>query len=152
MRRLRALLTFLWAPFHDQVGAHAVPCLEFLAFHSQRRSRRRGGVRTTRVWRRLLGVEHTVIKSVDLESDGRGGERLVARVRPKVAYRSRCSRCDQRCPGDDASPTPRRWRSLDLGTTPVFLQASTYRVPVRWMGGGSGGAVGAAGIAVYHGV
>jgi transposase len=85
-------------------------------------------VRTTRVWRRLLGVEHTVIESVDLESDGRGGERLVARVRPKVAYRSRCSRCDQRCPGYDASPTPRRWRSLDLGTTPVFLQASTYRV------------------------
>ncbi len=85
-------------------------------------------MRTTRVWRGPLGVEHTVIESVDLEPDDRGGERLVARVRPKVAYRSRCSRCDQRCPGYDASPTPRRWRSLDLGTTPVFLQASTHRV------------------------
>jgi transposase len=85
-------------------------------------------VRTTRVWRRLLGVEHTVIESVDLEPDGRGGERLVARVRPQVAYRSRCSRCAQRCPGYDASSAPRRWRSLDLGTTPVFLQASTHRV------------------------
>lgn len=85
-------------------------------------------MRTTRVWRRVLGVEHTVIESVGLEPDGRGGERLVARVRAKVAYRSRCSRCDRRCPGYDASSAPRRWRSLDLGTTPVFLQANTRRV------------------------
>jgi hypothetical protein len=28
-------------------------------------------VHTSRVWRRLLGVEHTVIESVDLEPDGR---------------------------------------------------------------------------------
>ena len=81
-----------------------------------------------RVWRWLLGVEHTVIESVELEPDGRGGERLVARVRPKAAYRSRCSRCDRRCRGYDASPALRRWRGLDLGTTPVFLQASTRRV------------------------
>jgi hypothetical protein len=33
-----------------------------------------------RVWRRVLGVEHTVIEWVDLESDGRGGEVLVAQV------------------------------------------------------------------------
>jgi len=38
-------------------------------------------VRTTRVWRRLLGVEHTVVESVDLEPDGRGGVQLIARVR-----------------------------------------------------------------------
>ena len=37
-------------------------------------------MRTMRVWRRVLGVEHTVIESVELESDGRGGEVLVARV------------------------------------------------------------------------
>ncbi|MGH3546858.1 MAG: hypothetical protein ACRDQU_01755 [Pseudonocardiaceae bacterium] len=41
-------------------------------------------MRTTRVWRRLLGVENTVIESVDLEPDGRGGEQLIARVRPRV--------------------------------------------------------------------
>jgi len=34
-------------------------------------------VRTTRVWRRVLGVEHTVIESVELETDGRGQEVLV---------------------------------------------------------------------------
>jgi hypothetical protein len=60
-------------------------------------------VRTTRVWRRVLGVEHTVIESVDLESEGRGGEVLVAQVRPKAGVASRCSRCQRRCAGYDSS-------------------------------------------------
>jgi hypothetical protein len=46
-------------------------------------------VRTTRVWRGLLGVEHTVIERVDLESDGRGGEVLIAQVRPKAGVARR---------------------------------------------------------------
>ena len=41
-------------------------------------------MRTTRVWRRVLGVEHTVIESVELETDQRGQELLVARVRVKT--------------------------------------------------------------------
>ncbi|MBV9031656.1 MAG: hypothetical protein JO063_15645 [Pseudonocardiales bacterium] len=32
----------------------------------------------------MLGVEQTVIESVELEPDGRGGEVLVARVRPEA--------------------------------------------------------------------
>jgi transposase len=88
-------------------------------------------VRTARVWRRVLGVEHTVIESVELETDGRSGQVLVAQVRPKVSAARRCSRCQRRCPGYDTSPTPRRWRGLDLGTTQVFLQATTRRVSCR---------------------
>jgi transposase len=76
----------------------------------------------------VLGVEHTVIESVDLEPSGRGGEVLVAQVRPKAGVASRCSRCGRRCPGYDTSGKPRRWRGLDLGTTQVFLQATTQRV------------------------
>jgi transposase len=76
----------------------------------------------------VLGVEHTVIESVDLESDGRGGEALVTQVRPKAGVASRCSRCQRRCPGYDSSAKPRRWRGLDLGSTQVFLPATTYRV------------------------
>ncbi|MGH3885205.1 MAG: ISL3 family transposase [Pseudonocardiaceae bacterium] len=49
-------------------------------------------------------------------------------MRPKLAYASRCSRCDRRCPGYDLSPAPRRWRGLDMGTTQVFLQYRTTRV------------------------
>jgi transposase len=76
----------------------------------------------------VLGVEHTVVESVDLEPDGRGGEQLIARVRPKAGAASRCSRCGRRCPGYDLSKEPRRWRGLDMGTTVVFLQATTRRV------------------------
>jgi transposase len=70
-------------------------------------------VRTTRVWRRVLGVEHTVIESVDLEPSGRGGEVLVAQMRPKAGVACRCSRCGRRCAGYDTSATPQRWRGLD---------------------------------------
>lgn len=76
----------------------------------------------------MLGVEHTVIESVELEPDGRGGEVVIARVRPKAGAVRRCSRCQRRCPGYDTSAEPRRWRSLDLGSTPVYLQATTRRV------------------------
>ena len=55
-------------------------------------------MRTTRLWRRVLGVEHTVIESVDLETDARGQEVLLARVRVKAGAAQRCSRC-QRLPG-----------------------------------------------------
>jgi transposase len=79
----------------------------------------------------VLGVEHTVIESVELETDGRGGEVLVARVRVKAGMARRCSRCQRRCPGYDTSSTPRRWRGLDVGTTQVFLQATTRRVACR---------------------
>jgi transposase len=79
----------------------------------------------------VLGDEHTVIESVELETDGRSGQVLVAQVRPKVSAARRCSRCQRRCPGYDTSPTPRRWRALDLGTTQVFLQATTRRVSCR---------------------
>ena len=88
-------------------------------------------MRTTRLWRRVLGVEHTVIESVDLETDARGQEVLLARVRVKAGAARRCSRCQRRCPGYDTSPDPRRWRGLDLGTTQVYLQATTSRVRCR---------------------
>jgi len=79
----------------------------------------------------VLGVEHTVIESVEWETDGRGQGSLVARVRVKAGATRRCSRCQRRCPGYDTSPDPRRWRGLDLGTTPVYLQATTSRVSCR---------------------
>jgi transposase len=105
------------------------PRRRFLAFHSQNNDG--DDVRTTRVWRRVLGVEQTVIESVELETDGRGQEVLVARVRVKAGAARRCSRCRRRCPGYDTSRDPRRWRGLDLGTTQVFLQATTSRVSCR---------------------
>jgi transposase len=84
-------------------------------------------VRTARVWRRLLGVEHTVIESVELEGDG-AEEVLVARVRPTRARCSRCSRCGRRCRGYDAGDGRRRWRALDVGPVRAYLEADAPRV------------------------
>jgi len=84
-------------------------------------------VRTARVWRRLLGVEHTVIEAVELVADG-GGEVLVARVRPTRSRRFRCSRCERRCPGYDQGDGRRRWRTLDVGTVKAYLEADAPRV------------------------
>jgi transposase len=76
----------------------------------------------------VLGVEHTVIESVELEAGERGEEVLVARVRVKAGAARRCSRCDRRAAGYDTSAKPRRWRGLDLGSMRVFLEATTSRV------------------------
>ncbi len=84
-------------------------------------------MRTARVWRRLLGVEHTVIEGVELEGEG-AEEVLVARVRPTRSRRSRCSRCHRRCRGYDRGDGRRRWRALDVGTVKAYLESDAPRV------------------------
>ena len=71
-------------------------------------------MRAARVWRSVLGVEHTVIESVEIEAGG-GGEIVVARVRPTRSRCDRCGRCARRAPGYDRGEGRRRWRGLDLG-------------------------------------
>ncbi len=84
-------------------------------------------MRAARVFKRLLGVEHTVIESVELVVE-RGQEVVVAAVRPVAARRSRCSRCERRCAGYDGGSGRRRWRTLDLGTVKAFVEADAPRV------------------------
>jgi transposase len=84
-------------------------------------------LRAVRVWRSVLGVQHTVIEKVELEAQG-GEEVLVATVRPTRWRQGRCGRCDRRAPRYDNGDGPRRWRSLDAGATRVFLQAEAPRV------------------------
>jgi transposase len=81
-------------------------------------------VRSARVWKRLLGVEHTVIEQVRYDEDGV----LVALVRPTRSRRGRCGLCQRRCPGYDQGEGRRRWRTLDLGTVQAFLEADAPRV------------------------
>jgi transposase len=76
-----------------------------------------------------------VIESVDLQVETRrrrgqlvAGEVLVMSVRPKASAAGRCSRCRARCPGYDVAEEPRRWRTLDVGTTKCCLQAWAPRV------------------------
>ncbi len=88
-------------------------------------------MRDVSLWRGLLGVEKTVIERVEFDEDG---QVLVAHVRPASRLRGRCGRCRSRCPGYDAGPGRRRWRSLDLGTTVAMLEADTPRVKCRTHG------------------
>lgn len=83
-------------------------------------------MRTASVWKRVLGVEHTVIESVDFDDED--AEALVARVRPAKRQRGRCGLCGRRCPGYDRGEGRRRWRALDLGTVKTFLEADAPRV------------------------
>jgi transposase len=84
-------------------------------------------VRGVSLWRGLVGNEHTAITDVVCERSG-VGEQLVVHVRPKSRHRGRCGVCRRRCPGYDAGAGRRRWRTLDQGTTKVFLEADAPRV------------------------
>jgi len=82
-------------------------------------------VRSARVWKRLLGVEHTVVEQVLFDEDAQA---VVACVRPTRSRRRRCPLCARRCPGYDQGEGRRRWRALDLGVVQAFLEADAPRV------------------------
>lgn len=82
-------------------------------------------MRNASLWRALLSVESTVIE--DIEFDELEGV-VVAHVRPRRAARGRCGRCGTRASWYDPGEGRRRWRSLDLGTVEVFLEADAPRV------------------------
>lgn len=82
-------------------------------------------MRNATLWRALLGVEKTVIESVEYDEDE---EFLVVVVRPTRRASSRCGRCQRRSPWYDRGEGRRRWRALDLGTIPVWLEADAPRV------------------------
>jgi transposase len=82
-------------------------------------------VRSARVWKRLLGVEHTVVEEVVFDEDA---DAVVALVRPTRSRRRRCAVCQRRCVGYDQGEGRRRWRGLDLGVVRVFLEADAPRV------------------------
>ena len=83
-----------------------------------------------RAWARLLGLEKTVVESVELDED----DAIVVAVRPGFSQRDRCPHCRRRCPGYDQGEGRRRWRALDLGTTFCFLEADAPRVECRQHG------------------
>jgi len=84
-------------------------------------------VRGLTIWRKLLGVEQVQVLDVALQ-EAAGQQVLVVAVRPTKGARGRCGRCLRRCPGYDQGGGIRRWRSLDCGSTMVFVQAQAPRV------------------------
>lgn len=79
----------------------------------------------TIIWATLLGVEKTTIHNV--ETCHETGV-LLARVTPHKSMRNRCGVCSRRAPRYDRGEGPRRWRTLDHGTTPTYLVSEAPRV------------------------
>jgi transposase len=86
-------------------------------------------VRNTSIWSRLLGLEKTVVEGVQIDDDG-----VLAHVRLRANARLRCSRCLRPSPRYDQGQGRRRWRHLDAGRLPVFLEADAPRVSCRECG------------------
>lgn len=82
-------------------------------------------MRNARLWEKLLGVNGTVVENVVLDEDA---EVVVASVRARKGARGRCGNCRRKCPGYDQGEGRRRWRALDLGTVPTWLEADAPRV------------------------
>ncbi len=73
----------------------------------------------------MLGVDdRTVLERIEFDEDT---GTVIAHVRPRKG-RLRCGRCQQPAVGYDAGEGRRRWRSLDLGTVMVRLEADAPRV------------------------
>jgi len=87
--------------------------------------RTENGVRFAKVWQRLLGVERTVVEAVLFDEDEGA---VVVSVRPRKGATRRCGICGRRCPWEDRGEGRRRWRALDLGVIPVYLEADAPRV------------------------
>ncbi len=82
-------------------------------------------MRSTMLWARLLGLVKAVVEGVWFDE---AEQCVVVAVRPRKATKRRCGKCGKRSPGYDHGGGRRRWRALDLGTIPAFLEADSPRV------------------------
>jgi transposase len=75
----------------------------------------------------LLKVDKIVIDDLRFETVGEE-EVLVIGACPLSRDADRCPKCGRRCTGYDSSRKLRRWRSLDLGSTMVYIEGFAPRV------------------------
>ncbi len=88
-------------------------------------------MRSIRLWARVTGVGNKgVVTGVEHRLVG-GEEVIVVSMRLHSRRQPRCGRCNKRAGLYDPGDGPRRWRSLDAGTTKVFIEAAAPRVNCR---------------------
>ena len=91
-------------------------------------------MRSIRLWARVTGVGNKgVVIGVEHRLVG-GEEVIVVTMRLHSRRRPRCGRCNKRAGLYDPGDGRRRWRSLDAGTTKVFIEAAAPRVNCRTHG------------------
>lgn len=89
-------------------------------------------MRKTRLWARLLGVQGVIVNEIDVEEDeDREIACLVVMVRLRKEEAGRCGVCRRRSPQYDRGEGARRWRALDLGVIPTYLEAVVPRVQCK---------------------
>ena len=81
-----------------------------------------------KLWRRLLGLTRTSVVDVCLDELT---DAVIVSVRAHRSEQKRCGRCRRRSSLYDRGDGRRRWRSLDLGTQQVWLEADAPRVDCR---------------------
>jgi transposase len=84
-------------------------------------------VHITSLIKTLLGVKEIVIEDIKIENDDKG-EFLVIRARNDKRTSRRCGICGKKSKPYDRGRGLRRWRSLDLGTLRIFIEAPSPRV------------------------
>jgi transposase len=85
-------------------------------------------VRKSKLWKKLLHVEHVVLEDGDIETAPDGSEIAVVRLRPDSGRQLRCPECGGKCRFYDSGEGRRRWRALDLGVLRCYLEADAPRV------------------------
>jgi transposase len=84
-------------------------------------------VSLVRLIKKLLRIKDIVVKGVLFEQ-GPGGEQLIIQAKLPAKQERRCPVCGKKAKRYDAGRGKRRWRSLDMGTTKVFIEADAPRV------------------------
>src|SRR5664280_2440460 len=100
------------------------------------------GVRSARLWARLLGLVKVVVEDVEFDE---AEQAVVVSARPRKATKRRCGRCGKRCSGYDQGAGRRRWRNPGPGPDPGVPggRLATGALPRAW-GHRRAGAVGEA--------
>lgn len=104
------------------------PRIDFRTVKVRSFTQKENGVRKSTLWRRLLGVEKTVVEDVELDEER---DVLVAHVTPTKGQRNRCGMCRKRAPKYDSGEGRRQWRALDFGAVQVVLESFAPRVKCR---------------------
>jgi len=85
---------------------------------------------TKSVFKKLLNIEKTIVENAEFEIVN-DEEILIVKVRPEKREMNRCPVCGKVCAKYDCSGRTRRWRSLDFGSTRVYIKANSPRIKCR---------------------
>ena len=78
--------------------------------------------------KQLIGVNNVKVLNWNLITNSKNIKELYIHVEPYKREQNRCPICGKKLPGYDKKEAPRKWRSLDVGTIPVYVLANTNRV------------------------